>query len=64
MGPQKIIRFTRKFGLRGEKCIGLGKFDQKICSNYAEFTVHIEQARCDDRSFILLPFFISLAATF
>ena len=31
----KIIQITRKLGLRGEKCIGFGQFDQKICSDYA-----------------------------
>ena len=36
----KIIRITPKFGLRGEKCIGFDQFDQKICSDYAEFTVY------------------------
>ena len=35
----KIIRVTRKFGIRGEKYIGFGQFDQKICSDYADFTV-------------------------
>ena len=35
----KIIQNRRKFGLRQEKCIGLGQFDKKICSEYAEFAV-------------------------
>ena len=26
----------RKFGSRGEKCIGSDQFDKKICSDYAE----------------------------
>ena len=34
-----MILFIRKFGLRGEKCIGFDQFDQEICSDYAEFTV-------------------------
>ena len=35
----KIMRITRKFELRGKKCIGFGQFGQNICSDYAEFTV-------------------------
>ena len=30
-GTQKIIRIMRKFRSRGEKCIGFGQFDPKIC---------------------------------
>ena len=33
MGPEKV------FGIRGENCIGFGQFDQKNCTDYAEFTV-------------------------
>ena len=33
-GP-KIIKITRNFGLRGEKCIGFGQLDQEICSHHA-----------------------------
>ena len=32
---REFVRISRKFGLRGEKCIGFDQFDQKICSDDA-----------------------------
>ena len=39
MGRKKIIRIRGNFGSRKGKFIGFGQFDQKIYSDYAEFTV-------------------------
>ena len=38
MGPKNISDYA-KIRITWEKNIGFGEFDQKICSDYAEFTV-------------------------